>query len=176
MREIFSKINSPFYKFGETIYLNRIKTDRLRDYLQHTFNSTGKEISAEICNKIIDTVENHPYYLQQFARNIWLISGKKVTEADFSGAKQALVIENLNLYNELLDSLSNYQVAFVKVLLNREEQLYSAEVINSYKLGSSANVRRVYKALVKKGIIVKEGDKIIFTDPIFRLISAERLL
>ena len=174
MREIFNKTNSPFYKFGETIYLNRIKTDRLRDYLQHTFNSTGKEISVEICNKIIDTVENHPYYLQQFARNIWLISGKKVTEADFSGAKQALVIENLNLYIELLDSLSNYQVAFLKVILNREEQLYSAEVINSYKLGSSANVRRVYKALVKKGIIVKEGDKIIFTDPIFRLISDER--
>ena len=77
----------------------------------------------EICNKIIDTVENHPYYLQQFARNIWLISGKKVTDADFSVAKQSLRFENLNFYNEILKDMTSYQVSFLKALLNKEEHL-----------------------------------------------------
>ena len=96
MMEIFNETNGPFYRFGEIIYLNRIATARLREYVQEAFISTGKEISEDICNRIIDTVENHPYYLQQFARNIWLISGKKVTAADFSVAKEALKSENLN--------------------------------------------------------------------------------
>ncbi|MCK5136568.1 MAG: ATP-binding protein [Bacteroidales bacterium] len=176
MIEIFHKTNGPFYKFGETIYLNRIHKDRLREYVQQAFHSTGKEISGEICNRIIDTIENHPYYLQQFARNTWLISEEKVTEADFIEAKRSLISENLNFYNELLDNLTNYQVNFLRALLNKEEQLYSSEVIYSYKLGSSANIRRMYIAFVNKGIIIKEGGKIIFADPVFKLIAEQRFL
>jgi len=176
MMEIFNETNSPFYRFGEILYLNRIATDRLREYVQQAFSTTGKEISGDICNRIIETVENHPYYLQQFARNIWLISGKKVTAADFSIAKEALKSENLNFYNELLDDLTNYQAGFLKALLNGEEQLYSSAVIYSYRLGSSANIRRMYNSFVNKGIIVKEGSRIIFADPIFKLIAEERFM
>jgi len=174
MMEIFNETNSPFYRFGEIIYLNRIATARLREYVQQAFSSTGKEISEDICNRIIDTVENHPYYLQQFARNIWLISGKKVTAADFSVAKEALKSENLNFYNELLDDLTNYQAGFLKALLNNEEQLYSSAVIYAYKLGSSANIKRMHNSFANKGIIVKEDNMIIFADPIFKLIAEER--
>jgi len=176
MMEIFNETNGPFYRFGEIIYLNRIATARLREYVQEAFISTGKEISEDICNRIIDTVENHPYYLQQFARNIWLISGKKVTAADFSVAKEALKSENLNFYNELLDDLTNYQAGFLKALLNKEEKLYSSEVIYSYRLGSSANIRRMYNSFANKGIIVKEDNMIIFADPIFKLIAEERFI
>jgi len=176
MTEIFNSTSKPFYKFGEIIYLNRIQSDHLRKYVQHAFSSTGKEISVEIINRIIDTTENHPHYLQQFSRNIWLISGKRVTDNDFSGAKQALISENLNFYNEILDGLTNYQVSFLKALLNKEEQLYSMKIIQNYNLGSSANIRRLYNSFAKKGIIVKEADKIIFTDPIFKLIAKERFL
>jgi len=166
----------PALEFGELIYLNRIKPDRLREYVQQTFRSTGKEISEEICNRIIDTVENHPYYLQQFARNIWLISGKRVTDADFFGAKQAIKSENLNFYNKILEDMTNYQVSFLKALLNNEEHIYSTGVIHTYKLGSSANIRRMYNSFTKKGIIVKEAGKTIFSDPIFKLIAGERFL
>ncbi|HER08947.1 MAG TPA: ATP-binding protein [Bacteroides sp.] len=176
MREIFHHANSPFYRFGEIIYLRRIKKERLRDYVQNAFHSTGKGISDEICDRLIDTVENHPYYLQQFARNIWLISGKKVTEADFDEAKRSLVYENLNFYNELLEGLTTYQVSFLRALLNEEKHLYSAEVINGYRLGSSANVRRMYNGFVDKGIIIKENGRIIFADPVFKLIARQRFL
>ncbi|MCK5066140.1 MAG: ATP-binding protein [Bacteroidales bacterium] len=176
MTEIFNMTNGPFYKFGETLYLNRIRTKRLREYVVNAFHSTGKEISKDICNAVIDTVENHPYYLQQFASIIWFISGKKVTKADFSEAKKALISYNLNLYIELLDNLTNYQIGFLKALLSKEDRLYSAEVISAYKLGSTANVRRMYNALTNKGIIVKEVDRMAFADPVFKLIAEERIL
>lgn len=176
MMDLFTRTSSPFYKFGETIYLNRIRTKRLREYVMSAFQSTGKEISADLCNRIIHTVENHPYYLQQFARNIWLISGKTVSKADFAEAKRALISENLNFYNELLDDLTSYQVGYLKALLSNETKLYSSEVISSYKLGSSANVRRMYKSLSNKGIIAKEKDAIVFADPIFKLIAAEKFM
>jgi AAA+ ATPase superfamily predicted ATPase len=176
MTEIFTRSHGPFYKFGETLYLNRIRTKRLREYVLNAFHSTGKEISKDICNTIIDTVENHPYYLQQFASIIWGISGKKVSDADFSEAKKALIANNLNLYTELLDNLTNYQIGFLKALLSKEDRLYSAEVIRAYTLGSTANVRRMYNALTNKGIIVKEADRIAFADPVFKLIAEERIL
>jgi len=174
--EIFNQNSSPFYRFGEIIYLNRIHTNRLREYLSHAFRSTGKEIPEEICNRIITTVENHPYYLQQFARNIWLLSGKVVSKADFDQAKDSLISDNLNFYNEMFDGLTNYQVGFLTALLLKEKQLYSSDVINSYKLGSSANVSKMLRAFEHKGIIIQEGNKIVFADPIFKLIAKERFL
>ena len=176
MMEIFNQNSSPFYRFGEIIYLNRIHTNRLREYLSHAFRSTGKEIPEAICNRIITTVENHPYYLQQFARNIWLLSGKVVSKADFDQAKDSLISDNLNFYNEMFDGLTNYQVGFLTALLLKEKQLYSSDVINSYKLGSSANVSKMLRAFEHKGIIIQEGNKIVFADPIFKLIAKERFL
>jgi len=49
-------------------------------------------------------------------------------------------------------------------------------VINSYKLGSSANVSKMLRAFEHKGIIIQEGNKIVFADPIFKLIAEERFL
>jgi len=34
----------------------------------------------------------------------------------------------------------------------------------------------MYNSFVKKGIIVKEAGKIIFSDPIFKLIAGERFM
>jgi hypothetical protein len=84
--------------------------------------------------------------------------------------------ENLNFYNELLDDLTNYQAGFLKALLNKEEKPYSSEVIYSYRLGSSANIKRMYDAFTNKGIIIKEGGRIVFADPIFKLIAEELFL
>lgn len=176
MTEIFHKTNMPFYKFGEIMYLNRIKAEKLKKFVNDTFFSSHKELPTDICNKIVEIVENHPYYLQQFARNVWLLSGKKVTPSIFEEAKKSLLAENNNFYTEILENLTNYQVNFLKALLNKETRLYSSNVINNYKLGSSANVKRLYNALLVKGIIVKENDKIIFTDPIFRLIAENHLI
>lgn len=67
MTEIFHKANMPFYRFGEIIYLNRIKAEKLKAFVQDPFSSSHKELPASICNKIVETVENHPFYLQQFA-------------------------------------------------------------------------------------------------------------
>jgi hypothetical protein len=176
MTDFFHETNMPFYRFGEIIYLNRIKAEKLKKFLTDTFSSSDKELPSDICDKVVEIVENHPYYLQQFARNIWLLSGKKVNHSIFDEALKALVAENTNFYNEILENLTNYQVSFLKALLKKETKLYSSHVINNYKLGSSANVKRLYNAFLDKGIIVKENGKIIFTDPIFALIAEKRLI
>ncbi len=137
---------------------------------------SGKEISDKICTRIIETVENHPYYAQQFARNIWLISGRVVSKSDFQQAKKALISDNLNFYNEMLEDFTSYQIGLLKALLYKENHLYSAKVIHAYRLGSTANVRRMYKAFENKGIIVNENGKVVFADPIFKLIAEEQFL
>ena len=43
------------------------------------------------------------------------------------------------------------------------------DIIRKYRLGSSANVLGIKKALVKKDLIDVEGTVITFNDPIFKL-------
>ena len=95
---------------------------------------------------------------------------------DFEEAKQSRISENLNFYNELLEGLTNYQVRLLRALLNEEQHLYSSEIINGYKLGSTANIKRIIEGLMKKGIIIKEDNTLIFTDPVFKLIARQRFL
>ncbi len=87
-----------------------------------------------------------------------------------------MISDNLNFYNEMLEDFTSYQIGLLKALLYKENHLYSAKVIHTYKLGSTANVRRMYKAFENKGIIVNENGKVVFADPIFKLIAEEQFL
>jgi hypothetical protein len=66
-----------------------------------------------------------------------------------------------------VDQLSNPQLNFLKAVINKEEQLSSAETILEYKLGTSANVSRIKTALENKELIDISGKKISLNDPLF---------
>ena len=64
--------------------------------------------------------------------------------------------------------LTNYQIALLRAITDGHTKFSSAEVIRSYGLNSSANVKRLKDALSKKEIIsFDEGDEPSFIDPLF---------
>lgn len=52
MNELFEKRSLPFYKFGDAIYLPCISTPDWVSYIRNRFDSTGKQISKELAEKI----------------------------------------------------------------------------------------------------------------------------
>lgn len=55
MTTIFNNTQSPFYKFGQLINLKCISKDYWIPYIVDNFKKTGKEISAELAEKICET-------------------------------------------------------------------------------------------------------------------------
>lgn len=168
MMEVFSSASMPFYKFGELIFLEKIKQEEWIKYLQKRFSDTGKKIEKKEAGAIADLVENHPYYVQQLAQQVWFRTKDIATDAIVKTSFEQLTLQLSLLFQRLTDDLTAPQVNFLKAVLDGVEQLSSKETLKEYRLGTSANVLRIKDALVKKEIIDLYGPKLEFLDPLYK--------
>jgi uncharacterized protein len=174
LTDIFQKRQAPFYRFGEFISLERIEKQYLAPFIVTKFTESGKSISNKMAEKIVDLVENHPYYAQQLSFIIWNKTIHEVDDEIFETAKESLLDQNTMFYQNDAESLSNSQISFLHATIEKEERINSVKALQKYRLNSSSNISRVKKALVKKEIIEVSGNKILFYDPIFELWLRER--
>jgi len=71
------------------------------------------------------------------------------------------------LFQEKTNALSNTQINFLKAVLKKVDHLSSKDVIQTYRLGSSANVQQAKKALINKEVLDSMGGKLEFLDPLY---------
>ena len=69
----------------------------------------------------------------------------------------------------LTESLSTTQVNFLLAVLSGVKKFSAATTLNNYRLGTSANVNRIKKALIGKEIIDDHGGRIEILDPVFAI-------
>ncbi len=170
MNELFEKRSLPFYKFGDTMYLTKISTEDWTAYICGRFESTGKSISKEMAGRICGAVENHSSYVQQLSWLVWVRTDRSATERNFMDAHQDLIDQNTPLFEKQTENLSAYQMNFLRALVDGvREEFASGEILQKYRLGSSANVSIVKRALIKKEIIETEGKQVYLADPVMKL-------
>lgn len=72
------------------------------------------------------------------------------------------------LFQVLTDDLTTRQINLLRAIICGEDQLTSQNVLNIYKLGTSANALKIKKTLHEKEIIDIVGKTISFNDPLYR--------
>lgn len=170
MNELFEKKSLPFYKFGDTIYLSKIGTQDWTEYICRRFEATGKHIPKELAEKICRQVDNHSSYVQQLAWLVWIHTDNTATEQDFEAACQDIIDQNTPLFEKQTESLTTYQMNFLRAVVEGvREEFTTQEVLNKYKLGSSANVSIIKRALVKKELIEIEKRRVMIPDPVMKV-------
>lgn len=170
MTELFVKQSKAFYKFGEIIYLQKIKRADWVKYIVQQFSVTKKYISDEFANDIAAMVKDHSYYVQQLSHLVWLQTEKKATQKNIIDAVDDLLAQNAMLYMRDTENLTTPQFNFLKALADGiTTNLSSKNIINSYQLGTSANVLKIKKALLQKELIDDGIGKIEFLDPCYEL-------
>lgn len=170
MNELFEKKSLPFYKFGDAIYLSKIGTQDWISYICGRFEATGKQISRELAEKICQRMDNHSSYVQQLAWLVWIHTDEVATEQDFEAACQDIIDQNTPLFKKQTESLSTYQMNFMRAIIDGvNSEFTKQEILQKYKLGSSANVSIVKRALVKKELIEIEQRQAIIPDPVMKV-------
>lgn len=168
MMDVFASSSMPFYKFGEIVFLPKIKSEDWVKFITSRFKATGKKIKPRDAALIADKVECHPYYVQQLAHQAWLRTttecSAEIVESAFMGMTDQLSM----LFQTGINNLSTTQANFLHALINGEEQLSSKKTIKKYRLGTSANVARIKQALLNKDAIDILPDRIDFIDPVFK--------
>jgi len=158
----------PFYKFGDLIFLEKIKEEEWITFITKRFKGTGKSINHTAAKNIARLCENHPYYVQQLSQQVWLRT-EGICEGDtVQLAFEDLVMQLSLLFQILTDDLTTRQINFLHAIINNEEKLTSQEVLNEYNLGTSANALKVKRSLHDKEILDIVGRTINFNDPLFK--------
>lgn len=170
MNELFEKKSLPFYKFGDAIYLTKIGTSDWVKYICQRFEATGKRISKALAEKICQRVDNHSSYVQQLAWLTWIHTDKTATTQNFESACRDIIDQNTPLFEKQTESLSTYQMNFLRAVLDGIDQEFSShEVLQKYQLGSSANVSVIKQALVKKELIELDKRRVVISDPVMKV-------
>ncbi len=169
MLDMFENRNTAFYKFGDLMFLEKIATPYWVDYIQKRFKETEKSISAMQAEAIASVMENHPYFVQQLAMEVWYYADPVCRDEHIDLAINDLAIKSNILYQREIEHLTSTQIGFLKAVLNGEEQFTSMEILTKYKLGTSANIKRIKEALINKELIDYNGKKMEILDPLFKI-------
>ena len=168
LMNMFGIRSYPFYKFGDMLFLERIPIAYWYDYIQSRFEKAGKHIDTPFVDDIYAYVDGNSSYVQQLSWLIWARTEEDVNEEILAEAKQDLLRQNHALFMEQINSLTSYQLHFIRAIMaGKALELNRKEIIEEFELGSSANVATIKKALQKKELIDMEGKNISFSDPIF---------
>lgn len=167
MEGLFDTAEKAFFKFGDIIYLKTIPLSYWLDFVSGKFAAAGKKISDVQIQKICEAVQYHSSYVQQLCWYVFLHSADVVMDEDVVVAIEELILQNTALYESWTEDLSAYQMRFLMALADGiHEGLSSAEVLNRYRLVSSANVVAVKRSLLDKNLIFTERKKVYLSDPV----------
>ena len=168
MMDIFNNANSPFYRFGQMLFLDKIPKSEWMPFIRESFEKTGKHISETFASQVCDTVECHSWYLQQLCYFIWNATTDEVTEQTFQYGLRQLVNTNSPMFLSDTESLAPSQIEMLRAIKDGVQQLSSIEAKNSYALGNPNTISKNKRVLKDKDIIEETKGKLVFVDPIYR--------
>ncbi len=168
LMDVFTDTSMPFYKFGDLMFLEKIEKEDWIKFITGRFKDTKKSISKSNAALIADLAECHPYYVQQLAQQCWFRTKDECSEETVYEAHEGIVDQFSLLFQSKTEELSNSQVNFFKALLHDVTQFSSKETMDSYNLGTSANVVRIKKSLENKEIIDIRSNDITLLDPMYK--------
>jgi len=165
---MFSNPEMPLYKFGDIMFLDKIDNQTWGKIIQKRFQDTGKSITEEQAEYLADLVENHSYYVQQLAQQVWLRTQTDSSVSIIDNSLQNIKNQLGLLFIGLVESLTATQLYFLEAIITGET-VFGQENLIKYKLGTSANVIRIKKTLLSKEIIDIVNKKVVIQDPVFKL-------
>lgn len=168
LMDVFTSSSMPFYKFGNVLFLEKIKEKDWIPFIKKRFKETRKTIATNEARAITILVECHPYYVQQLAQQTWFRTNNICNPEIVKSAHENMTLQLSLLFQTLTDELTTTHINFLKAIIEGEKQPSSKRAIEKYQLGTSANVLRIKKALIKKEIIDAQGNEIAILDPVYK--------
>lgn len=165
--ETFSKNTPMFYRYGEIMYLGKIKMSEMVVYIRERFADNAKYLDNDIAGYIAELVDNHPFYVQQLAHMSWLSSAVVCSREVVKQAHEIIVDQMGLVFRNLTSSLTTQQLCYLHAILSGETIISTAEVLHRHHITSATSASRSKTALLERGIICNVDGKIVFSDPIY---------
>lgn len=167
MKEIFERRHW-FHRLVEIHYLSPVEENEITEYVVRGFLAGGKVVDRELLKGAISLMKGNLHYLNHFFSICDHLSKGYIMEPVLLEALGDLISIHEPRFQALTDDLTNFQVNLLRAFTEGHTRFSSADVIQRYGLNSSANVKRLKDALMKKEILTfGESDEPEFIDPLY---------
>lgn len=167
MKSIFED-RKCFYGMSRTLEL--VPPDRrlICEYIRQTFLEFGRVIEMEEAMAIHEISGGNMWYVKQLCSFCYAMPAGYVNRKIVNQARDTLLALHVPRFKAVVFDLTANQVNLLHAVVDGVRKFTSSEMMERYRLNSSANVTRVKEALQKKEVITfdaEENARII--DPLF---------
>lgn len=167
MKEIF-EVRRFFYRQVDHFPIGTAEEKEIIEHVVRGFLSGGKVIERELLLGMCRLFRNNLWYINHFVAICDAKSKGYIVEATLMEALRTLISIHEPRFQSIVNNLTTFQLNLIKAILDGHGKFSASGVIQQYDLNSSANVKRVKDALMKKEIITfNDKDEPMFLDPLF---------
>ena len=168
MQDIFVRRHF-FYRKVERLRLSKVDEREIVEHIIKGFLASGKVIDRDLIGGACRLFKCNLFYINHFTSICDSLSKGYIIEATLMEALDTILSIHRGRFIATMNDLTTFQVSLLKAIIDGYTKFSTAEVIRKYSLNSSANVRRLKDALMKKEILTFEGDdeRPVIFDPLF---------
>ena len=167
MKQIF-ETSRLFHRHVTRVRLSSVDEREIADHVVRGFLSGGKVLDKELLIGACRLFKNNLWYINHFASICDSMSKGYIMEPVLVDALGSLLSVHEPRFRAMVCGLTTHQVNLLRATAEGNVRFSASEVIRKYGLNSSANVKRVKDALMKKEILVfDDDDQPEFLDPLF---------
>ena len=167
MKEIFES-SRLFYRRVTRVPLSQVDEREISDHVIKGFLAGGKVMEKNLLIGACRLFKNNLWYINHFSTICDSMSKGYIMEPVLVDALSCLISAHEPRFRAMMNGLTTFQVSLLRATVEGNTRFSASEVIRRYSLNSSANVKRVKDALMKKEILTFDSeDKPEFQDPLF---------
>ena len=157
-----------FYRQFEYLPLQKVDDSEITEHIIRGFMMGGKVVERELIVGACELFRGQMWYLNHFTSICDNLTQGYINEGVLLQALKTLISIHEPRFISIVNDLTDHQLSLLRAALDGVTRFSSTDVIEKYRLNSSANVRRVKDALKKKEVLTfNDKDEPVILDPLF---------
>lgn len=167
MREIFD-VRRLFWHSTVKVMPQPMVPSEITEFILKGFLQQGKVLEKDLIALAAQVLRGNMRYLGQLFTIVDSMSRGFIARNIVEEAMKSLLSLHTPHFFSIICSLTDFQLSLLKAVTDGQTKFSSSSVISSYALNSSANVKRIKEALIKKEVLwFDENDEPHIQDPLF---------
>jgi uncharacterized protein len=156
LERIFNDRNEPFWRSAKQLEIGMIAPEKFATFIQARFSETGKRITPEALERLLQASGGHPYGAQELAYFVWELvpEGGEATFADVDTALTKVLRSEHNHFTQLWEDAPHRQrLLMLAFAAEPTSSVYARAYHGRHELPSNPTLQTALSALMKKEIV-----------------------
>jgi uncharacterized protein len=166
MRRLFSDANEPFWRSAKQMELGVIAPELFARYIRARFEATGRRVSADAVDRVLDVTRGHPYATQELCYFLWQRSSRRTAGVEAVEDALADVLRSEHAHFTLLwGRASSAQRNVLHALARAPGHPLSASYRRRFSLPGPSTVQKALEALERDELISRKEGFVEISEP-----------